>query len=109
MLKEMLYHEQPCPGCSPHRWKGSAVRHPPPPLALRMSPLGIRQPLTPPQATASSDRSSVLLTPKGIVRAEPQAFLHRPERWDPALSEEDISLAMMFPLVIPPHPFMPTS
>lgn len=118
MLKEMLYHEQscpgcrqphPCPACSPLQWEGLDVRHPPPPLALEISPLGIWQPLTPPEATASSDGSSVLLTPKGVVPAESQAFLHHPEQWDPALSEEDILLAVIFPLMIPPHPFMPTS
>lgn len=48
--------------------------------------------------------------PVGDVAAhQSRASPRRPEWWDPALSQGDVSPAAMFPLVIPPCPFTPTS
>lgn len=94
---------------TPSGRKACCVRHPPPYAPLEVSPSGMWQPITLPQATASSDGNSVLLAPEHMVPAESQASPLRPEWWDPALSQGDISLAVMFLLVIPPHPFAPTS
>lgn len=85
------------------------VTHPPPDVLLEVSPWGMWQPVTPPQAAARGDGSSVLPALKRTVPAESRASPRHPERWDPALSQGDVSPAAMFPLVIPPRPFVPTS
>lgn len=85
------------------------MRQPPPYVPLEVSPSGMWQPITPPQAAASSDGSLVLPAPKCTVLVESQASPRRPEQWDPALSQGDISLTAMFQLVILPCPFAPTS